>query len=184
MATVIDVQELPRIDETPELPPAGFVSRAVALSIDAVVVGVALSLAAFTVDMIVSMISLRSEPRLDEGWVAVIAAGVGTMFALIYHVACWRFTGRTLGKAVMGLQVEGRDGGRISVGRGIVRFLSYFVSSLFLGAGFLWVIVDRKHRAWHDLVAGTRVVYLPNVTGGRLVAAAVSRFESTSVARR
>jgi uncharacterized RDD family membrane protein YckC len=165
------------------VPTAGFFSRFVAIAIDAVVVGVALSLSAFTVNMIWSLVSISDEVRFDEDWLPVIAAGIATLFAMTYHVACWRYTGSTLGKAVMGLKVVNHRGDYVSVPRGIVRFLGYSVSAVLLGAGFFWAIVDRRHRAWHDLLAGTRVVYLPSRSQGRVIAA-VSRFEATSVARR
>ncbi|MGA7985503.1 MAG: RDD family protein [Burkholderiales bacterium] len=40
-----------------------------------------------------------------------------------------------------------------------IRFLGYFVSIVPLGLGFLWIAFDRKKRGWHDLIAGTVVVY-------------------------
>src|SRR5207249_7158788 len=43
-------------------------------------------------------------------------------------------------------------------GRALVRYLGYFVSSAPALLGFLWVILDSRHEAWHDKLAGTRVV--------------------------
>jgi uncharacterized RDD family membrane protein YckC len=36
--------------------------------------------------------------------------------------------------------------------------LGYYLALLPLGAGFLWVMIDKKRRGWHDHIAGTIVV--------------------------
>ena len=43
----------------------------------------------------------------------------------------------------------------------LVRFLAAIVSAACLGFGYLWILVDRDGRAWHDRWSGTRVVYYP-----------------------
>ncbi|MEJ1377571.1 MAG: RDD family protein, partial [Candidatus Sedimenticola sp. (ex Thyasira tokunagai)] len=34
------------------------------------------------------------------------------------------------------------------------------ISWLALGLGFLWLLVDRKNRTWHDRLSGTRLIML------------------------
>jgi hypothetical protein len=57
-----------------------------------------------------------------------------------------------------------KDGGPVSFGRSLGRWAGYSLSSLPFGLGFVAAGVNRERKALHDYVAGTRVVYLPNVT--------------------
>lgn len=54
--------------------------------------------------------------------------------------------------------VDARTGNRISFWQGVLRSLGYFISSLPLGLGFLWIIWDRRKQGWHDKIAGTVVI--------------------------
>jgi len=96
-------------------------------------------------------------------WVTyALSAGivaVSSIMPLLYFFLLVAVTGRTLGKAVMGMRVVNRAGKRLSVARSLVRAVAYVVSIAPLFAGFLWVLVDSDRRAWHDRIAGSRVVY-------------------------
>jgi uncharacterized RDD family membrane protein YckC len=52
--------------------------------------------------------------------------------------------------------------------RGIVRALVFPLSFLLCGLGFLGILVQREHRALHDLIAGTAVVYAWDARAARL----------------
>lgn len=68
-------------------------------------------------------------------------------------------TGRTAGKAAMGLRVVQKDGNRLTLASAVLRYLiGYPLTALTGGLGFLLAIFNRKGRALHDLVAGTVVV--------------------------
>jgi uncharacterized RDD family membrane protein YckC len=84
---------------------------------------------------------------------------VVTLIPLAYFFLTIAFTGRTLGKALMGIEVQTLDGKRLSAVRSFIRAVAYLVSIIPLFAGFFWVLVDRDRRAWHDHIAGTRVVF-------------------------
>jgi uncharacterized RDD family membrane protein YckC len=67
--------------------------------------------------------------------------------------------GQTPGKRVVGCRVvDAETGDPVSVGKGIVRYLAYFVSMIGLFIGYLWVGFDPKKQGWHDHIAGTVVV--------------------------
>jgi len=60
---------------------------------------------------------------------------------------------------MMGLQVINSEGRRITFWRAVLRHhVGYFVSGTFLWLGFVWIIKDKEHRGWHDLLADTYVV--------------------------
>ena len=76
-----------------------------------------------------------------------------------YFPFFWARGGRTPGMRPFQLVVvRDRDGAPIGWGAALLRMVGmYFVSSVFY-LGFIWVFVDRRRRAWHDLIAGTLVV--------------------------
>ena len=52
--------------------------------------------------------------------------------------------------------------------QGIVRALVFPLSFLLFGLGFLGILVQREHRALHDLIAGTVVIYAWDARAARL----------------
>jgi uncharacterized RDD family membrane protein YckC len=137
---------------------AGFVSRSVAMAIDLFVITTVVLGATFLTELIGAVL-----PRW--GWLnGAVTAAVGAVVSfvpLIYFSAALALTGRTVGKAVMGIRVLGLDGRPLSATRSLMRTVAYVVSLLPLFAGFLWVLVDHDRRGWHDHIARSRVVYEP-----------------------
>jgi uncharacterized RDD family membrane protein YckC len=76
-----------------------------------------------------------------------------------YAIYFWSSTGQTPGKSVMKLKVVHADGGNIlTPGQAIVRYIAQIISAIPLALGYLWVIWDPKHEAWHDKIATTKVI--------------------------
>jgi len=74
-------------------------------------------------------------------------------------VLFWIYRQATPGKmAISARVVDAKTGGTLGVGQSIVRYLGYFVSTIPLGLGLLWVAFDPKKQGWHDKIAGTVVV--------------------------
>ena len=72
----------------------------------------------------------------------------------------WKYRGATPGKmAISARIVDARTGQAPSTGQLIGRYLSYIVSSVPLGLGFIWIGIDRRKQGFHDKLAGTVVVY-------------------------
>lgn len=80
-------------------------------------------------------------------------------WALVYVVVSVAISGRTLGKAVVGLKVVRRDGLPVRPLGAIVRAVTFPFSIALIGAGVVMILVHRRHQALHDLCAGTVVVY-------------------------
>lgn len=67
--------------------------------------------------------------------------------------------GQTPGMRPFGLRVVmDRDGGPLSVGPAILRLVGYWINGFVFDLGFAWVLIDARHRGWHDLIAGSVVV--------------------------
>ena len=77
----------------------------------------------------------------------------------VYFILLTYFTGSTLGKKVMGLRVEKEDGAKPSLADVIYReTIGRYLSGV-LYLGYLMVLADSRHRAFHDYICDTRVVY-------------------------
>ncbi len=74
-----------------------------------------------------------------------------------YFVLLHGMAGTTVGKWVFGLKVVGANKTPVSYRQAMVRWFGY-VAFAFFGIGFLWILLSREKRAWHDLLARTWVV--------------------------
>jgi len=71
----------------------------------------------------------------------------------------WIYKSATPGKMALGLKVvDANTGQAVPVDRLIGRYLGYYVSSLPLLLGLIWVGFDKKKQGWHDKLAGTVVI--------------------------
>jgi uncharacterized RDD family membrane protein YckC len=85
---------------------------------------------------------------------------IGAVGAMVYTLFCWHRYGATPGKLAYSAKiVDARSGGRAPLGRLAIRYLAYIISAAPLFLGFAWIAIDRRKQAWHDKIAGTRVVY-------------------------
>lgn len=140
---------------------AGFVTRMVAFVVDRLVIAVMVGGSALFIDMLLGTFQLRQvlgTSRITPEWVAGLGGGLAGLFGLVYDVGFWVLAGQTPGKRLMGLVVVRTDGGRLKLGRAIVRWLGYWVSGL-LFLGYLWILVDGRRQGFHDKLARTLVVY-------------------------
>ena len=149
---------------------AGFLSRAVGLVLDYVIIlaivavtGLATSLlfSAFNIDLATCSASASVIPfgmQLCEAgrWFLVFFAAT---FGPFYFIVFWMLTGQTIGQRVMGLRVVRLNSRRMSFFRSWVRWIGYQVCIFTLGLGFLWVLIDNRRMGWHDKLARTCVIY-------------------------
>ncbi len=100
-----------------------------------------------------------------DGW--TMAEGV-TAFAInwilpgIALLLFWFLRGATPGKMVMSAVIV--DAGTLespTLTQLVRRYLGYYVSTLALGLGFVWVAFDARKQAWHDKMANTVVIKRP-----------------------
>ncbi len=71
----------------------------------------------------------------------------------------WVYKSATPGKMATNLTiVDAKTGGKPSKGQLIGRYLGYYISTLPLFMGIIWVGIDKKKQGWHDKLAGTVVI--------------------------
>lgn len=74
-------------------------------------------------------------------------------------ILLWIRLSKTPGKAAIGaVIVDARTGGKPTTSQFLIRYLGYYVSTLPLFLGLIWVAFDPRKQGWHDKMAGTVVV--------------------------
>jgi uncharacterized RDD family membrane protein YckC len=144
---------------------AGSVSRFLAFVIDVVVSSGLFALGLAATSFVAQVVSGHPITWNRSDVVVAIIFGAWEFFYFGYS---WAASGRTLGMATLGLRVIRADGAGLDPWRGIVRSLVFPLSFLFFGLGFLGILVQREHRALHDLIAGSAVVYSWDARAARL----------------
>ena len=122
---------------------ADFVTRLLAALIDGVILGVA------------NAVLVQGLGRLFLPWLWWI---LWVVLFFGYYMYFWTKSGQTIGKQVLKIKVVTTDGQLLDYQKAAIRVVGYWVSSLALGLGFLWVLWDPQQQGWHDKIAGTYVV--------------------------
>jgi uncharacterized RDD family membrane protein YckC len=180
---VTDVMEAPVPDPTEVGHYAGPFSRLAAYVIDAVLVGALYSIITAGVVWIVQLVIAEDVDPSDLGTVASSLLLTGWSF--LYFALPWAVSGRTPGMLILGLRVVRRDGSRLDAGHAFLRALTLPLSFICLGFGLIGIVVGREHRALHDVLANTTVVYAWDAQKTRLrrLARARARGRAPSGAR-
>jgi uncharacterized RDD family membrane protein YckC len=135
---------------------AGFVTRAVGLTIDALLLNAIAIVIGAAVTLIASVLGAdRSLNALE----AVIGGFAWFLWSAAYFVTFWTLTGQTPGDRLLGIRVVPAAAGPFKPIRAARRFIGLLISAIPLGAGFLPVLVDDRRRGLHDRIAGTVVVW-------------------------
>ena len=125
---------------------AGFGIRFAALIIDAVVLGVIVA--------ILSLVNITS--MTDQSASGTI---IQTLISFAYYIIFTATTGQTLGKMALGIMVVDANGGKLTIGKVILReTVGKFVSFVTLFIGFIIVRFDAKNQGFHDKIASSYVI--------------------------
>ncbi len=139
----------PIVGPAPGVEFASHGSRLVAYIVDTVIQGV-VSIAMFLISLVLSIVF---PPLAILGGLAFLVIAIG------YFPYFWTKSGQTPGMKMMGIKVvRDVDGGPVSSGQAILRFIGYWVSGLVFYLGYIWIFIDKRRRGWHDLIAATVVV--------------------------
>lgn len=81
------------------------------------------------------------------------------VFPAIAIIVFWVYKSATPGKmAIRAKIVDAKTGQPPSKGQLIGRYFAYYISTIPLCLGFLWIAWDPRKQGWHDKLAGTVVV--------------------------
>jgi uncharacterized RDD family membrane protein YckC len=133
---------------------AGSVSRFLAFLVDQLLIALLFAAGAWLSTSALEIVTGRSVTV--PGWFVAVCYAA---WAFVYVFAQLAATGRTVGKALLGLLVVEADGEPLRARAALVRTLVFPLSFLLFGLGFLLGLVRRDRRELHDLIAGTAVEY-------------------------
>jgi uncharacterized RDD family membrane protein YckC len=144
---------------------AGAVTRLVAFAAD-----VGASWGIFTVALagIGFAIDLVTGSQVNLGSRQILALVGLIIWEFIYFAYQWSLGGKTIGMAVLGIRVVGKDGDAITPKQAVIRTITLPLSFLFFGLGFLGILLNKDRHAWHDRLAKTVVVYSWDARAARL----------------
>jgi uncharacterized RDD family membrane protein YckC len=135
---------------------ANIATRSAAFLVDVVLIMVAFTLVGAALEWLFSVFLARDVKASDSGPLSVILL---VLWAFVYFAYPLAVAGRTAGMAILGLRVVRADGGDLGAAASVVRVLALPLSFLLAGIGFLLIVLRRDHRALHDLISGSAVVY-------------------------
>lgn len=135
----------------PQAPYAGFWLRLAASLIDTLWLGL----------LIYALVALLIGPEALRPGVPYTPLRVVLEWVLPISIviAFWVFRSATPGKMLFKLKVVDADTlGPVPVPRLLLRYAGYYIASLPLGLGLMWVGWDARKQGWHDKIAGTVVI--------------------------
>ncbi|HBA61111.1 MAG TPA: hypothetical protein DCZ92_09890 [Elusimicrobia bacterium] len=128
---------------------AGFWIRVLASGLDAIVQG----LAGFGIGIFLAL----SLPGGSNNTLFTLA---GALLGAAYYIGLHGSCGQTLGKMAFNIKVLQASGEPLGYESAFIRWLGTFVNMITLGIGYLMVAFKSNKRGLHDVIAGTKVVYV------------------------
>jgi uncharacterized RDD family membrane protein YckC len=143
--------ELPdrRVQTEPSVASASILRRLLAASLDALILGAALSAC--------GAIFLRLNPIQVAASLAPTAAGVTVALWAAYQFMFVVFTGSTPGLRAVRLRIAKLDGSPVTRRTRRWRVLASFLSAFAAGLGYLWCFLDQDSLCWHDRITRTHI---------------------------
>jgi uncharacterized RDD family membrane protein YckC len=135
---------------------AGAVSRFLAFLVDVTLTGALFGLIGVLLVAALEIVANVTWDAADHRWLVAVAYA---LWQFTYFAGLTAITGRTIGKAVLGVFVVRPDGTRVTARAAALRTIAFPLSFLLFGAGFFLGVIRRDRRQLHDLIGGTAVVY-------------------------
>lgn len=136
---------------------AGSLSRLAAFAVDSFAIvtlyGVIVAVISFTVRLVIGY-EVDTDDTSNIWWILGYL-----LFFFLYFWLSSAITGRTIGKWLIGLRIVQRDGSPLRGSSAFIRALTFPLSFLVFGLGFVGIVIGREHRALHDVLATSVVVY-------------------------
>lgn len=121
-----------------------------------IMLGVAIGMGLYT-----ALTRLLGGSAGDEPLGAWAVRGIAVLVVAGFFTAFWRKSGQTLGMQAWRIKLVPLPGKRLTAGRCLLRCAAALLSLACLGVGYLWCLVDRNGRYWHDYLSGTTLIMLP-----------------------
>ncbi len=84
---------------------------------------------------------------------------INVILPAVAVIVFWIYKSATPGKMIIKAEiVDAKTFGKPTTGQFIGRYLGYYVSTIPLLLGLIWVAFDERKQGWHDKLAGTVVI--------------------------
>lgn len=91
-------------------------------------------------------------------WIIIFSLLLGILIDAIIIPLLISKIGGSPGKIITGIEIVSISGERLSYWKAVFRnYVGYIISGIFLWLGFIWILIDKDHRGWHDLMSDTYV---------------------------
>ncbi len=144
-------------------PRAGLLRRLAALLYDGFLVAALWMLIGFCIQIIVGPDSNRLVDGVVETnpWVDAVTFLLMVASASGFYIWFWIKSGQTLGMVSWRLKVLSTDNKLLTAPQAALRFFLAWPAFFALGAGYLWLYVDKNKDAAHDRLSKSKVVLVP-----------------------
>lgn len=92
---------------------------------------------------------------------ALLVQLIALLTVVVFFSWFWLKNGQTLGMQAWRIKLQSFSGTPVSLGQVALRCLGALLSAACLGLGYLWCLVDKNQRYWHDYISSTELVLLP-----------------------
>jgi uncharacterized RDD family membrane protein YckC len=141
--------------------PAGFWMRFVALMLDGQLLVVPIAFFGVLAAIWVPVASARGRGSVMAWGAFIIVAFVFLwLLSIVYTIWMHGKWGQTLGKMAIGVKVTTTEGLAIGYGTAFLRWIGSVLSAIIFMVGYLIAGFRSDKRSLHDLIAGTRVVWI------------------------
>lgn len=115
--------------------------------------------------LVSALMLLVSGGRLAEPdrpiWLVFALQALLALTTLGFFAWFWTHGGQTLGMRAWRLRLVDQNGAAVTVRQALIRVAAACLALAPAGLGLWWVLIDPKHRAWHDRWSGTRLIVVP-----------------------
>jgi uncharacterized RDD family membrane protein YckC len=144
---------------------ANVATRLAAFVVDVITINVVFAVSGAVVERMLGLFTGRTVSLADSELLYRVCF---TAWVLLYFAYPLAVAGRTFGMTVLGLRAVRADGTDLPAGRAVLRVAAFPLSFLLFGFGFVLIVLRRDHRALHDLIAGSAVIYSWEARGAHL----------------
>ncbi|MEM1189598.1 MAG: RDD family protein [Pseudomonadota bacterium] len=142
---------------TQDLPAPGLLRRLAAMVYDTLLVVPLVMLTSMTLLIISSALGGNDDDLLPPA----IVQSIAVLCCVGFFAVFWLKSGQTLGMQAWRIKLVPAPGNTLTFGRAVTRVGSALLSAACFGMGYLWCLIDRRGRTWHDLLSGTELKLLP-----------------------
>lgn len=114
--------------------------------------------------MVINGLALGVASQLSQAQLLNPSLVQGLTVLSIFGFFClfWIKSGQTLGMQAWRIKLVDFNGNPPGLSRAVLRCVGACFSAGCLGLGYLWCLVDRNKRYWHDYLSRTELILLPS----------------------